>query len=194
MIDRNAPFTEDLANAVMEKMTEMRTGSRRELCREIEHDLGMEVIGVKIGKYAEIIKKIPKTILSQDSTVFVVIHGKIRALELNEETFVPRAISNRTGKIATLNKGDPMVEKFDGLQAIVNLLHEVEHNIRSAIKAIYYQVEKVGELIDLWPESEEYLPETFPVKSIPETRQIDPKVTHELILAANNSLAKLEAA
>lgn len=114
-----------------------------------------------LANYASIksiLKKIPETMLRKSSSVMVQVAGKVRSIDMSESRAHPYQDTYTKLIIEIYDTANSQMIAFDTAKEEVNDWETSRIEFKNEINTILNSVQTTGQLVQMWPEAEQYLP------------------------------------
>lgn len=126
--------------------------------KEIEHRVAEELW---LNSYANIktaLKKIPEQMLKWSDHVIVQVGGVVKAFTLPESRPYPWHTQYNSAILEVLTEPTDLMHSLEAAKSAKEDWAKLRDDFREEIKTILESVQTTGQLIQLWPEAEQYLP------------------------------------
>lgn len=126
--------------------------------KEIEHQVATELW---LNSHANIkiaLKKIPEQMLRWSEHVKVQVSGVVKCYDLPEKRPYPWRDQYNSSILAILDQPTDLMDLLENARTAKEDWDKLRSDFREEIKTILDSVQTTGQLIQLWPEAEQYLP------------------------------------
>ncbi len=125
---------------------------------EIEKQIGDELWLNNYGSIKNHLKKIPESMLRTATGIKVQVAGVIRVFEMSERRPHPYKDKYDTSIVQVLDEPSLNMLAHAAAKEKYNDWEESRIDFKGEIKTILHSVQTSGQLVQLWPEAEQYLP------------------------------------
>lgn len=157
--DRESVQLKSLADKFSEKLIETAVGDKAEELTKVDQNI------------KDLIASIPSDFriyendmhLNRDKYVRLNIAGQAVDWEFDKEEIFP--VTNWRERYV-IPQGHELVSLMEDYRAEVKAIDDIKSNVRENVRALVYSVTTVKKLLEVWPESEELIPQNVAKPSI----------------------------